>query len=184
MPSVTVASVTGVDLEGHHRAIYRTSNALPFDCERLLHFVGGMTYDGYNKFMVKSLWKIISTDFVITCQADGYAVHPELWTDYFFEWDYIGAPWPWNNRIGNGGVSLRSKRFMEISSCLPDPELNEDVWICEQHRDYMEQNGLRFAPQEVAAAFCYEQKCPLIEGHSPDKAWAWHGAPIKTYAYP
>ena len=39
----------------------------------------------------------------------------------FFDYDYIGAPWPNNfvNRVGNGGFSLRSKKFLELTAKIP-----------------------------------------------------------------
>ena len=30
----------------------------------------------------------------------------------FLEYDYVGAPWSWNNLVGNGGLSLRKKNKM------------------------------------------------------------------------
>ena len=39
-------------------------------------------------------------------------VHKDLWKK-FLEFDYVGAPWPWEHlKVGNGGFSLRKKSIM------------------------------------------------------------------------
>jgi len=64
--------------------------------------------------------RVVTTDFNLIIQADGFAVNAESWDDIFLEYDYVGAPWPWmwgggpNWRgpiVGNGGFSLRSARL-------------------------------------------------------------------------
>lgn len=174
-PSLTVCSVTGIDPEGHQRAIDLTADAIPFPVRKVLHVVGGMDHAAYSRFMVKDLYRLIKTDFAITVQSDGYAIHPECWSDEFLEYDYIGACWPFEPYVGNGGLSLRSKRFLEASSLLPEPDLNEDWHLCVIHREDLERNGLKFAPPEVASRFSYELPCPIIPNHDPEKAWGWHG---------
>ncbi len=86
---------------------------------------------GYSKFMLQDLYKFVDTKFCLVIQSDGFVINPNLWTNQFLEYDYIGAPWPneisvYNasinkidlakNRVGNGGFSLRSKRLLEVCS--------------------------------------------------------------------
>ena len=57
------------------------------------------------------------TDYVLTFQSDGFILNPDAWTDEFFNYDYIGAPWGDNRyAVGNGGFSFRSKKLMNFVS--------------------------------------------------------------------
>jgi hypothetical protein len=66
--------------------------------------------------------QIVTTDFNLTVQADGFAVNPLAWDRRFWEYDYIGATWPWKwgggpywrgPIVGNGGFSLRSRKLYD-----------------------------------------------------------------------
>jgi Protein of unknown function (DUF5672) len=118
----------------------------------------------YSKFIIKELYKFIKTEFVLICQLDGFAINPLSWTDHFLKYDYIGAPWffiPTAFQVGNGGFSLRSKRLLDICakydyniSCPPE----EDVFICRSIKNSLTEQGIRFAPVEVASMFSVENK--------------------------
>jgi hypothetical protein len=80
--------------------------------------------------MLSDLFKYIETTHLLNIQWDGFVVRPSAWDPEFLKYDYIGAPWKvhphhhWppfpdvteNNRVGNGGFSLRSKKLMEFMS--------------------------------------------------------------------
>jgi hypothetical protein len=58
-------------------------------------------------------------------QYDGMAANKMHWSDDYYNYDYIGAPWPdrftWirpEEKVGNGGFSLRSMKLIEA---LRDP---------------------------------------------------------------
>ena len=86
------------------------------------------------------------------------------------EYDYIGAPWsegatPPDQRVGNGGFSIRSRRLLEA---LRDPELDydptrgEDQLICHTLRPVLEaRHGIRFAPLDIAQRFSFERDGPV-----------------------
>lgn len=170
---ITVCSVTGVDLDGHLEAIKRTQATIPHYTKHRLHFVPGMTLGEYSTFIVLRLPELIETEHVLICQADGYGLRMELWSDEFLQYDYVGAPWP-NGEVGNGGLSLRSKRFLEASRAQGEPNLAEDSFLCQYRRKEMEEFGIRFAPIEVAQRFSYEHP---VEGHpwNPQDSWGVHG---------
>jgi hypothetical protein len=78
------------------------------------------------------------------------------------EWDYVGAPvrdwgkWP----VGNGGFSLRSRKFLDAAAALAPAGCNrrvEDYHLCIERREELEQAGMRFAPEEVALRFSCAQ---------------------------
>ena len=121
-------------------------------------------YEEYNRFMLKHLYFHIETDFVLSVQFDGFIMNPAAWSEEFLHYDYIGAPWPctWKEyAVGTGGFSLRSKRLLKALQddriVLPRNPVAEDLCICRTYRSILEvHHGIRFAPVEAAARFCYE----------------------------
>lgn len=174
LPSVTVIAVTGVDPEGHREAIIRTREALPFPVTWNLKVVPGMTLAQYSTFMVKELHALVKTDFALTVQSDGYAINSRKWTDEFFDFDYCGAPFP-HGETGNGGFALRSRKYMEVSSRLPEPTMAEDAWICQYHRKFMEDAGIRFAPLDLAHQFSHEHDVARHPGWRLQDSFGFHG---------
>lgn len=126
-------------------------------------------YD-YSQFIINKLPHIISTNFVLIVQWDGFIINPFAWTEEFFEYDYIGAPWPdFNHLCGNGGFSLRSKKFLEVQKQLSphieykkilmsgvSDDLPEDFILSFCYRNYFEQNDCKFAPSQVGYKFSIE----------------------------
>ena len=120
----------------------------------------------YANLMLKGVAEHVTTSHALYVQWDGIAYRPELWTDDYLQYDYIGAPWPWgadNRKVGNGGFSLRSKRLLDI--CASDPLISlteqepiaEDNIIAVHNRAYLEeQYSIRFAPLAVAEQFSFE----------------------------
>ena len=115
----------------------------------------------YSHLMIKELNNFISTDFVMTFQFDGFIANINAWDESFLKYDYIGAPW-WfedGNNVGNGGFSIRSKRLLEVLAKddhiqRSDPE---DHAICRVYGDYLcEEHGIVFAPEKIAARFAVE----------------------------
>ena len=108
--------------------------------------------------MVKDLVNYVDTDFALCTQWDAFVLNYKAWEDKFLEYDYIGAPW-WfedGNNVGNGGFSLRSKAFLEASSSLPIRNFHpEDLIICRTYRNLLRKT-ISFAPEQVAAQFSLE----------------------------
>ena len=150
----------------------------PTDTNNNIHRVKIEPLDwiGYNRFIIKELYSYITTDFVLIVQEDGFIANPEMWSDEFANYDYLGAVWSYRNvknsewipadiresgklnYVGNGGFSLRSKKLLK--SCVDCPyEVAgpEDAYICNVHRDFFDEQGIRFAPPEIANRFSFEQ---------------------------
>lgn len=126
----------------------------------------------YSRFIMKELYKHIETDYVLIIQHDTEIFDGNLWLDEFYNYDYIGAVWPGEKySVGNGGLSFRSKRLMEILGT--DPFITathpEDMQICRAYREYLEEKyDIKFAPEEVAHKFSYElgePVCPSFGRH-------------------
>jgi hypothetical protein len=111
----------------------------------------------YSKFIINNLINYIDTDYCLIIQYDGYVLNPSAWDYRFLDYDYIGAPW-WDRVVGNGGFSLRSKKFLEATSKLGIKDINsgEDDILCRQYRSILENMSIRFAPYELASKFSIE----------------------------
>ena len=148
-----------------------------------------LDYDGFSRFTFHELWKYIDTEFSLLVHHDGWVTSPENWDDRFLNFDYIGAPWAWSEnsyvtdygehvRVGNAGVSIKSKKLLELPTKL-GLELeqrqgfyNDDGNFCVYHRKTLLENGIRYAPIELAAKFSREA---WIEGISITDTFAFHG---------
>lgn len=128
--------------------------------------------------MIYRLNDYIDTDFVLVVQYDGFILNPDAWTDDYLKYDYIGAPW-WENDgwiVGNGGFSLRSKKLLEILASgkyqLTDDD-PEDWFIGVTIRKELEEEGIKFAPVELAKQFGFEMN--EKEGVMWDGQFGFHG---------
>jgi hypothetical protein len=150
-----------------------------------------LDYEHYNKFIVYNLFDYIKTDFALIIQDDGFVVNPEMWSNEFLDYDYIGAIWPIPNdnfsyrdsngkliRVGNGGFTLRSKKLLGVAKKLNLEwksyygYYNEDGFICCHNREYYEKEGCVFAPLEIAKYFSHESIIPETIGITP---FGFHG---------
>jgi len=127
------------------------------------------SYSEYGNFMLKDMGDglgfvgdYVDSDFMLFIHWDGYVLNPSAWSDDFLQYDYIGARWGWEHgvyNVGNGGFTLRSKKLLDFIK--KDPKFsntseNEDWYICNTMRPYLELNGFVFAPGDVADRFSVE----------------------------
>jgi len=102
---------------------------------------------------------------------DGYAENARHWTDEFLAYDLIGAPWPCsvnepfgNSLVGNGGFTIRSRRFLDACKTCPPLPLEgwgEDQWFCVANRSHFLNSGCVFAPAMLALKFSLETPIQL-----------------------
>lgn len=120
----------------------------------------------YSHFMLNVVPHFVDADALLVIQWDGMPCNAAAWSEDFFAYDYIGAPWHEEDdgcAVGNGGFSLRSRRLMQTLAkikphCpleLPDGDA-EDAVICRYKRFEFDQAGCRFSPVEVARRFAVE----------------------------
>lgn len=178
LPQVTLICLTNKDFEGHKKAIDKSCEGIEFGAVKLIWDEKCNSIDEWNRKIIYELWRYVDTDYAILIHADGYVIHPELWKDEWLEYDYIGAPWPLPKdsysykddkgnlqRVGNS-VSLRSKRMLMLPTLLGfewksfHGNTNEDGFLCCHHRSELEENGMKFAPLEVAVNFSKEHEIP------------------------
>ena len=147
----------------------------------------------FAEFFMTKINDFITTDYCINIQPDSTILDASMWTNDFFDYDYIGAPWHiannYENRVGNGGFSLRSKKLLEVLAKLqydkhhPNPLYGcapEDWFFCIKKYSEMKQKGIKFAPPDLAFDFAVEHSSPDIKSYHPDilstyKSFGFHG---------
>jgi hypothetical protein len=115
----------------------------------------------YSEFCIREMAQHIHTSHALIFQHDGFVNNWRAWDNDWLQYDYIGAPWWYQDgmNVGNGGFCLRSKRLMDILATDPNiTQLHpEDHHICRTYRPYLESKyGIKFAPYEVAERFSFE----------------------------
>jgi len=146
------------------------------------------TIRDYNEIILKVLPEYLKTDYALIIQYDGFVINPNCWSDFFFNFDYIGAPWPAGEVfgreaiVGNGGFSLRSKKIIENSVKYLqsyDFALPEDALVCRIFRPSLEEiDRVIFAPVEVARHFSFE-----LEPIGDVKPFGFHGLFPLSWVY-
>ena len=130
------------------------------------------TTKDYSDLLLTGIDQYVKGSHVLVIQWDSFVTHPELWTDEFLSYDYIGPVWPHHPHtpVGNGGFSLRSLRLLEsIKSAGFNKRHPEDYCICVDNKDFLEkEHGIRFAPVTIAEQFAVERS----EWHD---AFGFHG---------
>jgi hypothetical protein len=145
--------------------------------KNIVHIEPIIRVEDYSQFVISRLDEFVDTEHVLVIQYDGFILNPHAWDDSFLKYDYIGAPWlvkNWSVRdygfpsdslgtmiVGNGGFSLRSKKFLSICAQLAcenkfDKYHPEDVALCVWNRGLMERQGIQFAPVDLGQKFSFE----------------------------
>lgn len=114
----------------------------------------------YSNFVLKDLYKYIDTEFCLISQWDGFICNFNSFDHNFYDYDFIGAEWWWlkNTISGNGGFSLRSKKFLKVSSEIFNDKLiekNEDELI-EENIEEFKKREIVFAPNNIKNKFSVE----------------------------
>lgn len=137
----------------------------------------------FSKILLNAMNNYCDQEFILTIQPDSCIISSEKWRNDFLKYDYIGAPWPIEiikaidmasnkikepkNFVGNGGFSLRSKKYIEASLNMPIMHKNEDLNLCVFNYDSMVAKGIKFAPLDIAYDFSVEH--PIFGGKIYDR---------------
>ena len=132
----------------------------------------------YNKLVLIDIYEIVSQEFALVFQWDGFPLNANAWNLEFFRYDFLGAPHYseiYKTLFFNGGFSLRSKRLMEkvrnVVTAYP-ALINhpEDAVICNLLREKLESSQMLFPDMSIAGQFSYEL------GAMPESFFGFHGA--------
>lgn len=164
---VDLVCVDNKYIEDSMLAIARTKKHCDFHNVLFFTQSGIESLNDYCRFIMRNLVDHLTADYALIIQHDGYVLNPGAWTDEFYDWDYIGAPWWYqgdDRNVGNGGFSLRSRKFLEESSRLAitistmgGNFVPEDEILCRNYAEWMRGRGVRFAPEQLAARFSLER---------------------------
>ena len=120
-----------------------------FECEKNMVTVN--TLWDYNHLMTDTyFWRHLTRyERVLVFQNDSGILHSGI--DEFLQYDYIGGPWKFQHRGGNGGLSIRNPRAM-FDLCRNNPYNKslgyEDV--------YFSNHIENVAPREICEEFSVE----------------------------
>lgn len=119
-------------------------------------------YDEYGIWSLKDVEEFIETDYALLIQYDSWIINPNLWDFKFLDYDYIGPPWWYKDgmNVGCGGFVIISKKFLNfIVNNMDKYPLKQpfDDTICRVNRPGYENEGFRFAPEDLALKFGFER---------------------------
>lgn len=127
---------------------------------------------------VETLHTRFQTEYVMTIQSDGFPLREGL-AEFVGPFDYVGAPWgraSWYTElvfpfpkycVGNGGLSLRSKRLCEMSAHYYRKKYHklpygywvaDDIFYCKTLPRFERacRRTMVYAPPETAGRFAFE----------------------------
>jgi len=111
----------------------------------------------YNLYRTSlELWDQIPFDKVLMFECDSGLLRKGI--EEFYEWDYVGAPWPPNSWMphdgGNGGLSWRSVKAMRELARREDDTWydNDDLYYVNK----LQESSYRLAPRSVCSRFSME----------------------------
>ena len=198
--NISLISIDGVDPEYALKALLQCMQYFEFASTKLISFRKPLFFERFENqiefFEIKKICNYIETEYCLIIEPDGFIVNPEIWSTDFLKYDYTGAPWPMNSeieyqsvtvntRIGNGGFCLRSRKLLELCKNIPFDIIEqnqsnfdyenfaEDVFICRRNYDFLVQNGVKFAPLDVALKFSVEAE--VEEYDENQKTFGFHG---------
>jgi len=186
LDNVTLVSVSDVNLEQTVKALQKSMEQIKFAKSILFtSHPGFITGDNritvvetpvmksvadHDTFFVNELWKHIETTHALIVQWDGYVLNGSAWDDMFLDFDLVGAPWFWDNVVGNMGFCLISQKMLVAISMSQNMPVAHplDVGVCRTYRTKFEELGLKYATLEVANRFS-------IENEPYEGQFGWHG---------
>jgi hypothetical protein len=183
---ITCIETRGSNIDNAVAAVEHTSRCVKVDC---LYWFSNVPYPGplsgivvhnivipdfvdffedINRVYLRLMPKVVETERILIVQSDGFAVNARAWDDRFWNYDYIGAPWPWmwgggphwhGPIVGNGGFSLRSRKLFRalseidvawrVEDWLSDPRINQAEFFV------TDPNGVKHLPEDILICLWY-----------------------------
>lgn len=124
--------------------------------------------DQYMSFFQFESCDPVKTDFVLFVEWDSGICDMTMWTDDWFQYDYLGACWWYRDKdgkplpapfnVGNGGFSLRSTRLQRFLKANRQkyPAISDNQMCREYGPQIIAEGGFKWAPIDVANDFAVE----------------------------
>lgn len=139
-----------------------------------------LNWQSYGIFINRVVPKYFNTNFSMCVHEDGFPIDLSMWDPVFLDYDFIGAPW-FDHVVGNGGFCIETQKLHELKREMPlteeDFTIGSDRLISTTRRQFFEDNGVKFAPYEVAIKFSTEQ----VGGDKP--SFGFHGRYVSVEKY-
>ncbi len=196
LDNITLIAISGIDYQAKENAeaIKKSCEGIEFGEVKYIQVGSIKDIDSWNYAVIYDLPNYIKTEFCLFIHGDGYIINPDLWNPIWLEYDFIGAPWPLPSdaysyrdeigrlvRVGNS-VGLRSKKLLDLVATRPKEwfweqkrrygNCNEDGFITCHNRKWLENQGCKFAPLEVAIHFSKEHT--IEENKDIEKTFMFH----------
>lgn len=195
LPRVTLVLLSGIGYRTDENvfALEYSQKGIEFGAVKYIQLGEIKNIDTWNRAVIYELPKYIDTEFCLLVHENGFVVNPDQWRDEWLNYDYVGAPWPLPGRdmeddgfsyrddrgeiqrVGNS-VSLRSKKLLDLMTTREWKSYygntHEDGFIVCHNRSFLEENGCKIAPIEVAKWFSRELEIP--ENQDVDKPFCFH----------
>lgn len=120
----------------------------------------------WERFIWERAYHYVHTSHVMFMEWDAGVFDPKMWNPAFLQFDYIGAPWWYQDglNVGNGGLSMRSHKLMHQlvidAKHFPVIEPGDDT-LCRKYRKRLEVYGHKWAPEDLAHQFAFECTRPF-----------------------
>ena len=117
---------------------------------------------GWSRCRWQEIAPHLVTSHVLCIEWDAWIWDASKWTDEYLQYDYVGAPWWYEDfrNVGNGGFSMRStaltRYLRKHRDKFPCTTPIDDDLLCRKYRPALEEKGFTWAPQDVARDFAFE----------------------------
>lgn len=190
---LTIVVIDSLNYKASELAIQQTKKIFPLaktlifsdkkftHCDKFIE-VEKFDYFEHSRICLQEVGKYLETEWALFIQYDGFPTNPNCWTDEFLLYDYIGSPFKKPDRmvVGNGGFSLRNKRLLELTPFCPqvndgDVGMLEDQVISFSSREWLESQGIKYAPVELSKKFSTTEELGMIP------SFGFHGHHLVPY---
>ena len=135
----------------------------------------------YSNFLIKRLPHLIKTEWYLIIQWDGFPVNENMWSNEFFEYDFLGG----GNSTYNGGFSLRKTETMiELSKIKESFDTGaedgfystflDNKWMADKPTPIK----LKWANTSITNKFC--NFYGMNGGLKPNDFFGWHRSPYTS----
>jgi len=121
---------------------------------------------GMYNFFWYEFHNLLKTDWFLLISWDSWVIDATRWTSEFLDYDYVGAPWWYDDGLNVGHGVLRSRRLMRFLATHKEtfPVAHpEDDLLSRRYRPALEREGFRWPSEQLASRFMFECTRPSVD---------------------